>query len=215
MNHEEKFAKEMADAMRVEMETNPLLKTSGVALDPAILFGDHSPSPKTRISVVNLIGLQHLNEQRYFLNQLAMLLFSWIKKNPNPPGRRLRGLLVIDEAKDFVPSQKASVCKESLMRLTAQARKYHLGVVFATQNSRDIDNKIIGNCSTHYYGRANSPVSIDVIREQMRLKGGSGDDVPKLPRGNFYVFNADANMKSPVKSPNPTKSLEPSCQSMY
>ena len=128
-----------------------------------------------------------------------MTLFDWIKKNPHPPERPLRGLLVIDEAKDFVPAQAASVCKPSLMRLVAQARKYHLGLVFATQNPKEIENTMIGNCSTQYFGKAGSPEAIRVVREQIRLRGGSGDDVPTLPRGTFYVYNADAGISSPVK----------------
>ncbi len=238
-----KLARDMADHLRAEIETNVLLHDSGAALDPALLFGDArakgqgdrsrsgsdgdrsvfsgnvlpaqfipqaekwtSPRPprerlqgKVRISVINLVGLSGLESQRQFLNQLAMTLFSWIKKNPNPPVRPLRGLLVIDEAKDFVPSQGSTACKPSLMRLAAQARKYHLGLVLATQNPREIENTMIGNCSTHYYGKAGSPEAIKVVREQIHLRGGSGDDVPALPKGTFYVFNADAKMQAPVK----------------
>ncbi|MBV8558883.1 MAG: ATP-binding protein [Planctomycetaceae bacterium] len=168
-------------------------------LDPAVLFGNNRPSSRTRISVINLIGLPVLEAQRHFLNQLVMTLFTWIKKNPNPGQRPLRGLLVIDEAKDFVPSQKASVCKESLTRLVAQARKYHLGLVFATQNPKDIESKIVANCSTHYYGKVNSPAAIDAVRGLIQSKGGTGEDVSILPRGRFYVYNADAHMFAPTK----------------
>jgi DNA helicase HerA-like ATPase len=128
-----------------------------------------------------------------------MNLFAWIKKNPGPGDRPLRGLLVIDESKDFVPSQKASVCRESLVRLAAQARKYHLGLVFATQNPKDIDHRIVANCSTHFYGKVNSPAAIETVRGLIQAKGGSGDDVPKLPRGHFYFHNADAGITAPVK----------------
>lgn len=196
---EAKLAKEMADALRVAIVTNPLLKSQGAPLDPAVLLGDDQPGGGTRISVINFVGLMDREAQRHFLNQLAMTLFSWIKRHPNPGSRPLRGLLVIDEAKDFVPSTRASVCKESLMRLVAQARKYHLGIVFATQNPKDIDHAIIANCSTHFYGKVNSPAAIDVVKEQMALKGGGGDDVARLPRGRFYVHNADLHLKAPVK----------------
>lgn len=200
VKNESKLAREMADCLRSETETNPLLRSNGTPLDPAALFGDDQLSnAKTRISVINLVGLASLETQRQFLNQLAMTLFSWIKKNPSPPGRALRGLLVIDEAKDFIPSQASTACKESLMRLTAQARKYHLGVIFATQNPREIDNRIIGNCSTHYYGKASSPAAIEVIKDQIRQRGGTGDDIPTLPRGRFYVYNADIRMTAPTK----------------
>lgn len=196
---ENKLARDMADRLKVELETNILLRDSGTALDPAVLFGDDTAVAKVRISVINFAGIPALETQRQFLNQLSMTLFAWIKKNPNPPGRPLRGLMVVDEAKDFVPAQGSTVCKPSLMRLTAQARKYHLGLVFATQNPKEIENTIIGNCSTHYYGKAGSPEAIKVIREQIQLRHGNGDDVPSLPRGSFYVYNADADMTSPVK----------------
>ena len=200
VSEERKLAVEMADALKVQMTTNPLLNTSGATLDPAVLFGDDRPRAKTRISVINLpLGLPELPMQRTFLNQLAMILFSWIKKNPNPPGRAIRGLLVIDEAKDFVPSQKASECRESLLRLGAQARKYGLGLVFATQHPKDIDHKLVGNSSTHLYGLNNSPASLATLREQMQMKGGNGDDIARLKVGQFYFHSAGATQSPPVK----------------
>ncbi len=197
--NESRLAHQIADALKVEMETNPLLRSQGTTLDPAVLLGDDRTSDRTRISVINLIGLPGLDAQRSFVNQLAMTLFSWIKKNPDPGPRLLRGLLVIDEAKDFVPSQKPSACRESLVRLAAQARKYHLGLVFATQNPKDIDHRVVANCSTHFYGKVNSPAAIETVRDLIRMKGGSGEDVPRLSRGQFYVQNADAEIATPVK----------------
>lgn len=199
VSKEKGLAVEMADALRVQMTTNPLLNTTGAALDPAVLFGDDRPRPATRISVISLLGLPTLDMQRTFLNQLAMILFSWIKKNPNPPGRAIRGLLVIDEAKDFLPSQKSSECKESMLRLGAQARKYGLGLVFATQHPKDIEHKLIGNSSTHFYGLNNSPASLATLKEQMKLKGGSGDDIARLKVGQFYFHSAGATQSSPIK----------------
>ena len=199
VDKQQKMAAEMADQIKSAIQVNPLLCGSGTPLDPAVLFGDARPSEKVRVSVINFAGLQGIESQRQFLNQLAMTLFSWIKKNPNPAGRVLRGLLVLDEAKDFVPSVGQTACKGSLMRLAAQARKYRLGVVFATQNPKEIENTIIGNCSTNFFGKANSPEAIDVVQEQIKLRGGSGHDIPALAKGTFYVYNADARMQAPEK----------------
>ncbi len=33
----------------------------------------------------------------------------------------------------------------------------------------------------------------------MRLKNGTGEDVGRLPKGQFYAYNADANMRAPIK----------------
>lgn len=200
LEKEQKLAKEIAGSLKVEQTTNPLLTEGGSPLDPLVLFGDDGDRDKTRISVISLVKLKGQNAAHSFLNQLAMELFSWIKQNPTPPDDRpLRGLLVIDEARDFVPSQKSTECKESIMRLAAQARKYRLGLVFATQHPKDIQTKIVGNCATHLYGLNNSPASIQTLQDLMAQKGGSGDDIPKLKAGQFYIYNADAGHKSPVK----------------
>ena len=202
----EKRAREIADLLNAEMANNPLLRQSGSALDPAILLG-LSSAGKTRISIINFIGLPGLSAQQQFLNQLAMTLFTWIKKNPSPVNRPLRGLLVIDEAKDFVPSASSTSCKASIIRLAAQARKYGLGLIFATQEPKSIAHSIIANCSTQFYGRVNSPAAIEVIHAQLSQRGGSGQDVAQLEQGQFYVAS-EALTK-------PTKILAPLCLSYH
>ncbi len=194
-------AQDMADALYAEISNNPLLRQQGAALDPALLLGANPSSDKVRLSVINFVGLPGQTQQQQFLNQLAMTLFTWIKKNPAPPEQPLRGLMVIDEAKDFVPSKGTTPCKSSLNRLAAQARKYGLGLIFATQAPKSIDHNIIANCSTQFYGRANSPAAIDVIRDQIRQRGGTGDDVPQLERGQFYA--AAESLTPPVKMATP------------
>jgi DNA helicase HerA-like ATPase len=185
----------MADSLRAEMQTSPLLRVQGTALDPGLLFG--LGGERARVSVINLIGLPDLDAQRRFVGQLAMGLFTWIKNHPAPPDSPVRGLLVIDEAKDFLPSGKAVPSREPLLRLAAQARKYGLGLVIATQAPKSIDHQVIANCTTHLYGRANSPAAIEVIQEQLRQRGGGGTDVPRLPPGRFYVYSE--GYQAPVK----------------
>jgi hypothetical protein len=186
------LASELADSLRVLAARDPMIGNEAEALDPAVLLGDDRDDGKTRISVINLGALSTLENQQRFINQFATTLFAWIKRHPVlPPGRGLRGLLVIDEARDFIPSKKTTACKDSLIRLTAQARKYHLGVVFATQNPREIENTIVGNCSTHFYGKTSSPAAIETVRDLIRERGGDAPDIARLERGNFYVFNAD------------------------
>lgn len=200
IDRELKLARELADTLKVRRENNPLLRSSGTPLDFAALFGEGRAAGTTRVSVVNLSGLGDLTNQQQFLNQLAMALFDWAKKNPQPPaGRALRGLFVLDEAKDFVPGRTTTACKSSLLRCAAQLRKYHVALVFATQNPKDLEPAIGGNCSTHFYGKVSSPSAIETVQDLMRQKGGSGSDVANLPRGVFYVHNADADFRQPTK----------------
>ncbi len=200
IQNQTRYAKEMADDLQSQRAKDPNFDRAGASFDPAVLFGDARKSgDRTRISVINFVGMPSLESQQMFLNRLAMTLFAWIKKNPRPEGRSLRGLLVIDEAKDFVPSVRSSPCRASLERLAAQARKYHLGLVFATQNPKEIANTIIGNCSTHYYGKNSSPAGQDVIRQQIKNRGGDAADIGSLPQGVFYFHNADMGLKKPIK----------------
>jgi DNA helicase HerA-like ATPase len=188
----------MADALREQLQVNKLLKADGAPLDAAQLFG--RGGKKTRVSVINFSALQELSDQQVFLGQLATMLFSWVKANP-ATDRPLVGLLVIDEAKDFVPSQKSVPCRQALQRLAAQARKYGLGLVFATQAPKSIDHNIIANCSTQLYGQANSPAAIEVIQDQIKQRGGNPSDVAKLGTGKFYAYSE--GMQAPIKVATP------------
>ena len=200
IDNEAKLARQMASNFKVARVSNPLWGEQGAPLDPNRLFGDDAARDTVRVSVISLAKLMSLHNARSFLNQLAMTLFSWIKQNPTPPGDRpLRGLLVIDEARDFVPSGKSTECKESLMRLAAQARKYRLGMVLATQHPKDVETKIVGNCATHLYGLNNSPASLATLDELMRQKGGNGGQIPRLKAGQFFIHNADAGHRAPIK----------------
>ncbi|MFG1421536.1 helicase HerA-like domain-containing protein [Roseixanthobacter liquoris] len=192
----EKLAQAMADQLRAAVDTNPLLRSSGARLDPALLF--HGPDPaRTRISVVNLAGLATDAARQAFVNQLQMALFTWVKQNPSTTGR----LYVLDEAQNFAPSQASTACKASTRSLAAQARKYGLGMVFATQLPRGIDSGIVSNCTTHIYGRMSAPVTIEATRELMAAKGGAADDLAKLERGVFY-FSTEG-LRRPVKIRTP------------
>jgi hypothetical protein len=184
----DRIARELSELLHAEIENDPLVGGSGTALDPALLF--RAPAPdKTRVSVLNLVGLTSYDQKRRFVDQLAATLFSWIKKNPAPAGGLL-GLVVIDEAKDFVPSGKSVPGKENLIRLAAQARKYGLGLLFATQEPKSIEHSIVSNCSTLLAGKMASPTAIDALQQLLSDKGTRATDVGTLKRGTFYFGSA-------------------------
>jgi hypothetical protein len=197
----QKLASEIADQLRAAVAMNPLLKSIGEPLDPKTLF--EGPSGKTRVSVINLAGLASEEARDSFVNRLQMSLFTFIKRNPNPTGC----LYVIDEAQNFAPSGAGTACKASALSLAAQARKYGLGMMFATQTPKGIDNKIVSNCTTHVYGRMNAPVTIDAIHDLMAAKGGAADDIGKLSKGEFY-FSTEGSLR-------PFKVRTPLCLSWH
>ena len=190
-----KLAGEMADQLRAKIALNPLLSAAGQPLDPATLFTAARPGA-TRVSVINLAGLGD-DSQQDFVNQLQMALFTFIRKHPSATPR----LYVVDEAQNFAPSQTNTASKASAKALAAQARKFGLGLIFATQAPKGIDTNIVSNCTTHVYGRMSSPALISATEEMMAARGKAVKDLGSLSAGFFYV--STEGLAQPVKVRTP------------
>jgi Helicase HerA, central domain len=175
----------LAQRLRVAQINDPLFAGKGEPVDPGVLLTP-PPGKRARVSVISMIGLPDPVQRQGFVNQLQMALFSWIKKHP-ATDRPLSGLLVMDEAQEFAPSGRVTVCSESTRRLVTQARKYGLGLLFATQAPKALQNQIPGNAATQFYGRLGSPVQMNAAREVAKAKGGDVPDIARLTRGQFYV----------------------------
>jgi hypothetical protein len=198
--------RQVSEQLANECKLNPLLGQATTQLDPQVLFGTPTPG-RTRVSVINLSGLPSERARQQFVDQLAMTLFSFIKHHP-ARNRPLLGLLVIDEARDFVPATRSVPGKESLLRLIPQARKYGLGMLFATEAPKSVDQQLITSCATHFYGRVSSPAAIETVREQIRRRGGNGSDVATLMPNVFYAHAE--GMTSPIRvAPLPCLSAHP------
>ncbi|WP_207840302.1 ATP-binding protein [Williamsia soli] len=180
-----RLAQPMAEHLRAAMINNPMLGGEGAAVDPAVLLTP-TVGKRARISVISLIGLPDEGQRQGFVNQLELALFAWIKKNP-AGDKPLGGLFVMDEAQTLVPSGRVTPCTRSTVALASQARKYGLGLVFATQAPKGIDAKIVGNASTQFFGRLNSPAQIDAAAEMAAAKGTRISDIARLGTGEFYV----------------------------
>ncbi|WP_239105331.1 ATP-binding protein [Microbispora rosea] len=180
-----RLATEMAQHLRAETISDPLFAGTGTPVDPGVLLTPPE-GKRARVSVISLTGLASDAQRQGFVNQLQMALFSWIKRHP-AGDRPLGGLFVMDEAQTFAPSGTATVCTQSTLALAAQARKYGLGLVFATQAPKGLHNRITGNAATQFFGLLNAPAQITAARELARAKGGDVPDVARLRSGQFYA----------------------------
>ncbi|MER5643404.1 ATP-binding protein [Streptosporangium sp. NPDC002524] len=180
-----KIADGLAQVLRAAAVTDPLFGGEGEPVDPGRLLTPAS-GKRARVSVISFVGLQSDSERQSFVNQLQMALFAWIKKNP-AGDLPLGGLFVMDEAQTFAPSGGMTACTQSTLALASQARKYGLGLVFATQAPKGLHNRIPGNAATQFYGLLNADVQIEAAKAMARVKGGSADDIGSLRSGQFYV----------------------------
>lgn len=178
-------AADLAQRLQVVRINDPLFAGEGEPADPGVLLTP-PPGKRARVSVISMVGLPDIAQRQGFVNQLQMALFSWIKRHP-AAGRPLSGLLVMDEAQELAPSGQVTACTESTLRLVSQARKYGLGLLFATQAPKALHNRIPGNATTQFYGLLSSPTQIDAAREVARAKGGDVPDIGRLKAGQFYL----------------------------
>ncbi|MEU1590385.1 ATP-binding protein [Micromonospora sp. NPDC005710] len=180
-----KLAEELAEALKAAMVTDPLFGGVGAPADPGLLLTP-SPGRRARVSVVSFVGLTSDQERQSFVNQLQMALFAWIKRHP-AGDRPLGGLFVMDEAQTLAPSSGTTACTASSIALASQARKYGLGLVFATQAPKGLHNQISGNATTQFFGLLNAPAQIDAARHLAEAKGGRLPDIGLLNSGEFYA----------------------------
>lgn len=185
MNRANKLAYDLSETLKAAMVNDPLFGGRGVAADPAVLLTP-PPGKRARVSVISFIGLMSDEEKQSFVNQLQMALFTWLKRNP-AGDRPLGGLFIMDEAQTLAPSSGTTTATASTITLASQARKYGLGLVFATQAPKGLHNQISGNATTQFFGLLNSPAQIDAARELAQAKGGKMPDIGLLGSGQFYA----------------------------
>jgi len=180
-----KIAAGLADALYAATVNDPLFAGSGQAADPGVLLTP-AAGKRARVSVISFVGLGEEEQRQSFVNQLEMALFAWIKDHP-AGDRPLAGLFVMDEAQTLAPSGTPTAATGSTLMLASQARKYGLGLIFATQAPKGLHNQIAGNATTQMFGLLNSPTQIEAARDMARTKSSDVSDIGRLSPGQFYA----------------------------
>ncbi|MFC6093703.1 ATP-binding protein [Saccharothrix lopnurensis] len=178
-------ATDLAETLRAAMVNDPLLGGAGEPTDPAVLLTP-APGKRARISVISFVGLPSEEQKQGFVSQLQLEVFAWVKRNP-AVDRPLGGLVVMDEAQTIAPSSGWTASTQSTILLASQARKYGLGLLLATQAPKGVHNQVVGNATTQFFGRLNTPVQVAAATDMARAKGSSVGDISRLERGQFYV----------------------------
>ncbi|WP_372664853.1 helicase HerA domain-containing protein [Amycolatopsis kentuckyensis] len=185
LNDAPRIAAGLAEVLKAAMVNDPLFAGGGEPVDPGALLTP-AEGKRARVSVISFVGLQAEEQRQNFVNQLQMELFAWIKRNPAGE-RPLGALFVMDEAQTMAASGTLTASTRSTIVLASQARKYGLGLLFATQAPKGLHNQVVGNAMTQFFGRLNSPAQIAAANELARAKGSPVADISRLERAQFYV----------------------------
>lgn len=134
----------------------------GIALDVEdLLFAD---TGKTNVTVFSVSHLVDETERMFAVALLLDEVLSWMRSQQGYDG--LRAQLFIDECVGIIPPYPANPpSKKPLMTLLKQARAFGLGIVIASQNTKDLDYKALGNCETWIIGKLSMKRDRDSILE--------------------------------------------------
>ena len=172
-----------------------LLFTLGQPINvPALLGLDDSGIPgKTRVSVVYLNTLANTDEKEMFIGILCNAVYTWMLSNPSPVPQML---FYIDEVAPYIPPVKKPACKDSLMLLLRQARKYGVCCLLATQSPGDLDYKALGQVGTWMIGRMRSAQEAFKVYPALDAQPGVDADaicerLPSYDIGQFVVTSPD------------------------
>ena len=178
-----------------------LIFETGTPANIDTLLGNDSEKGKTRISVIYLNTLATQEEKEFFVSSITQLMYQWMLLHPLKGGQEgLQCLYYLDEIAPYIPPVKKPACKESLMLLFKQARKYGIGCLIATQNPGDIDYKAIAQFSTTNLGSLTQKQ--DLKKVQPRLESSIMEDsdrvmskLPGLAPGHFMLISPDYDNK--------------------
>lgn len=175
-----------------------LMFERGVHLDIDKLLGRDDDSGKTRLSVIYLNSLHGQEEKDFFLCQIAEKLYHWMLKNPPRRGQPggVQAVFYIDEIAKFIPPVRKPACKDALMMLFRQARKYGVSCVIATQSPGDIDYTALDQFGSWNLGQLKArQIKAKIIDFLNAVDPVNAETVvnrlPALQKGNFILLSPD------------------------
>jgi hypothetical protein len=129
----------------------------------------------------NIVYLNALTDDQkaQFVGCLSTAIYRWMITALDSSGKSNNLLFYLDEARDYLPAgAKSTACKQPLIRLFTQGRKYGVGCLVCTQSPRSVDYNVFGNCSTKFIGRLEAAQDVDRVAEWFQSDGGRPDWLP-------------------------------------
>lgn len=184
---------------RLDVGVRKLLFHQGLPISIDLLLGHGTANNvatqkgKTRLSVIYLNTLHDAEDKTFLIATLAEQLYRWMLSHPS---NQAQALFYIDEVAPFIPPISKPACKDSLMLLFKQARKYGVCCLMATQNPGDVDYKALAQFGTWAIGRLTTQQDIKRIEPTLKSLDPMHVDalkmaLPSLAPGQFLLLSPD------------------------
>jgi len=132
--------------------------------DYLISFGRTDFSPDTPI-ICNTQGMSNKMEEIFVYCKLMSILEDRIKnyKSNQINNNSNELLLIIEEAHNYAPSVKSTICKDAIIQISRVGRKYGLHLVVLSQRPRFIDQTLLSQCGSNFVFNLPNPDDVDYI----------------------------------------------------
>ncbi|MFX0091019.1 MAG: ATP-binding protein, partial [Candidatus Hodarchaeota archaeon] len=152
---------------------------NGLPLDLDLLL--QPKNDKIPLNTFLLSGIRDPKLKEYFVAVLATELYSYMIRKG-----KAECIFFVDEVSLFLPAgTKQTLCKQILLDIIGQGRKYGVSMIIATQSPGKMDYYAFGQCNTRAYGRLVVKQDIEKIKDFM-----PPDIIPQLPNlstGKFFI----------------------------
>ena len=140
---------------------------------------------------VSVFTLRHLDEseRQFFCSMLFDAIVGYMFKTT--ASDRLKLLVVIDEAKGYLPPVQNPPTKKPILTLLAQGRAQGIGLLIGTQNPNDIDYKALTNVGTWLLGNLRERDCVRDLEAVLEARGVETSALLTIPQRNFLVLKKD------------------------
>lgn len=137
------------------------------------------------------------DEQECFIYYYLSRLLAESKKNQSSLSKTI---IFLEEAHNYVPSVKSTLCKNAIVKLAREGRKFQLSLCFITQRPRNFDQTALSQISNTFIFSTTHPEDIQhVLEEAVYYNSDTVNMIQRLHRGECVVngsaFNDIVNFK--------------------
>lgn len=182
---------------RVDIPLSQSAQTLIAKLKKKELF--FSTNNKTEINgscIIDMSGNTQ-DEQECFIYYYLSRLLDACKKNQSSLSKTI---IFLEEAHNYVPSVKSTLCKNAIIKLAREGRKFQLSLCFITQRPRNFDQTALSQISnTFIFSTTHSEDIQHVLEEAVYHNNDTVNMIQRLRRGECVVngnaFNDIVNFK--------------------
>lgn len=145
-------------------------------------------SAKPKVSVFTLRHLDE-GERQFFCSMLFGAIVGFMFKTT--ASERLKLLVVIDEARGYLPPVQNPPTKKPILTLLAQGRAQGIGLLIGTQNPNDIDYKALTNVGTWLLGNLRERDCARDLEAVLEARGIESSSLFTIPQRNFLLLKKD------------------------